>query len=340
VCHLSSAQHDIHGACRGSWWIHRAINLGNVTAWHWWQYYFPHEDTADQGLVDLVGRSGYTIYPRYYMFKQWARNVRPGAVRVNTTSDNADLHVTAFKEGNTCYIVATSYRYNNPNTSVPATVDVTFNCPSITGAVGHIRTSATENYATKSNLTPWSNSFTVSIPGNTINTFIVPTASSASTASFTGNPTNGSAPLTVNFTDTSTGSPTSWEWDFSNDGITDSTVQNPQYTFNSHGTYTVKLIATNAQGSDSEVKTSYITVTRPLPPELQIPSQTGSSIQEQGCRLRLTGTRNAFYVTEHSPDLEHWQPLSTNQFLGLPIELLDSGATNAPTRFYRARLVQ
>jgi hypothetical protein len=47
-----------------------------------------------------------------------------------------------------------------------------------------------------------------------------------------------------------------------------------------------------------------------------------------------------FYVLEHSANLRDWQPLSTNQFLGTPIELVDTGATNAPTRFYRARLVE
>jgi parallel beta-helix repeat protein len=79
-------------------------------------------------------------------------------------------------------------------------------------------------------------------------------------AAFTSDVQSGTAPLTVQFTDESTNTPTSWAWDFDNDGTVDSTVQNPTYIY-AAGTYTVKLTATNGFGSDDEVKTSYITAT-------------------------------------------------------------------------------
>jgi len=63
---------------------------------------------------------------------------------------------------------------------------------------------------------------------------------------------------TVNFTDQSSNYPTSWLWDFG-DGNT-STTQNPTHTYTSSGAYTVSLVATNAYGSDTEVKTNYINV--------------------------------------------------------------------------------
>jgi len=84
--------------------------------------------------------------------------------------------------------------------------------------------------------------------------------SNSPVASFTTTPIYGSAPLTVNFMDQSTGSPTFWQWDFNNDGTVDSTDQNPIYTYVSAGTYAVNLTVSNAIGSDSEVKTDYITV--------------------------------------------------------------------------------
>ncbi|MDY6839030.1 MAG: PKD domain-containing protein [Thermodesulfobacteriota bacterium] len=79
-------------------------------------------------------------------------------------------------------------------------------------------------------------------------------------ADFSGSPTSGGAPLTVNFTDLSTGNVTEWSWDFENDGVEDSTEQNPTYTYNGAGTYTVKLVATGPGGSDIETKAGYITV--------------------------------------------------------------------------------
>jgi len=82
-------------------------------------------------------------------------------------------------------------------------------------------------------------------------------------AQFTANPTSGKRPLTVQFTDMSTGiGITSWAWDFQNDGIIDSTAQNPVFTYTSRGYYTVKLTVTNAGGSSSSIRNDYIYVKR------------------------------------------------------------------------------
>jgi PKD repeat protein len=83
----------------------------------------------------------------------------------------------------------------------------------------------------------------------------------APVANFTGTPTSGAAPLTVQFTDTSTGNPTSWSWNFG-DGTT-STAQNPSHVYASAGTYDVSLTATNLAGSDSKTVADYITVSPP-----------------------------------------------------------------------------
>ena len=56
-----------------------------------------------------------------------------------------------------------------------------------------------------------------------------------------------------------------YAWDFDNDGTVDSTKQNPVYTYNATGNYTVNLTVANAGGSDSKVKTEYIIVSEPLP---------------------------------------------------------------------------
>jgi len=81
-------------------------------------------------------------------------------------------------------------------------------------------------------------------------------------ADFSGEPTSGCAPLTVNFTDLSTGTGIDgWDWDFG-DGVGTSTLQNPSYIYDNPGTYTVTLtVSSSSQGcNDTEVKTDYITV--------------------------------------------------------------------------------
>ncbi|TAJ44552.1 NosD domain-containing protein [Methanofollis fontis] len=97
----------------------------------------------------------------------------------------------------------------------------------------------------------------------------------APTAAFTADVTSGDAPLSVQFTDLSTGSPISWTWDFENDGIVDSTEQNPAHVYTAVGTYTVNLTVTNAVGSDSEVKTDYITVHPDGPVTLYVDASGG-----------------------------------------------------------------
>ncbi|WP_318238897.1 PKD domain-containing protein [Methanolacinia petrolearia] len=73
-------------------------------------------------------------------------------------------------------------------------------------------------------------------------------------------PATGSAPLVVVFTDKSANTPTSWKWDFENDGIIDSTAQNPSYTYRNTGTYSVALTVSNKFGSDMVVKENAITI--------------------------------------------------------------------------------
>jgi PKD repeat protein len=86
----------------------------------------------------------------------------------------------------------------------------------------------------------------------------------APVAQFSGTPTSGTAPLTVNFTDSSTGTVASWSWTFGDGGT--STARNPSYTYTAAGTYTVMLTVTGPGGSNTNTKTNYITVTSPPPP--------------------------------------------------------------------------
>ncbi|GAB6056716.1 hypothetical protein JCM15415_20320 [Methanobacterium movens] len=100
-------------------------------------------------------------------------------------------------------------------------------------------------------------------------------------AAFTGTPSSGNAALQVQFNDQSTNNPTSWAWDFNNDGIIDSTAQNPTHTYTQPGTYTIKLTATNAGGSDSVTRVDYITVTVPA-----VDTYNRAMVQDAARRVR------------------------------------------------------
>ena len=84
-------------------------------------------------------------------------------------------------------------------------------------------------------------------------------------AKFIGTPTSGRAPLNVHFTDQSTNTPSSWKWEYQKWGTWSwkqfSTAKSPSYTFSSTGTYTIRLTATNAGGSNTNTRLNYIRVT-------------------------------------------------------------------------------
>ncbi len=89
-------------------------------------------------------------------------------------------------------------------------------------------------------------------------------------AGFTADPISGSAPLLVQFTDTSAGGATSWSWDFGDGGM--STARNPAHTYANEGVYTVKLTIKNAKETDTVTKAAYIIVTEEHVSRLEVNS--------------------------------------------------------------------
>ena len=66
---------------------------------------------------------------------------------------------------------------------------------------------------------------------------------------------------TIPFIDKTANAPTNWSWEFTGGFPATSNAQSPNITYNTLGTFPVKLTASNANGIDSLEKISYITVT-------------------------------------------------------------------------------
>src|SRR4029453_13729608 len=93
-------------------------------------------------------------------------------------------------------------------------------------------------------------------PGGSVTktaTTAINVVAAAPVANFTMTPASGSAPLNVTFTNTPTGSVTSWLWDFGDN--TTSTAQSPSHTYSAPGSYTVKLTATGPGGTATRTAT-------------------------------------------------------------------------------------
>jgi len=95
-------------------------------------------------------------------------------------------------------------------------------------------------------------------------------------AMFSGYPVAYCINDTVQFTDTSSGQPTSWSWSFPGGTPSTSTVQNPVVVYTAAGTYSVSLTATNGVGSNTLNQPTYITV-NPTPATPAI-TQTGQTL--------------------------------------------------------------
>ncbi|MBI5219969.1 MAG: T9SS type A sorting domain-containing protein [Bacteroidia bacterium] len=122
---------------------------------------------------------------------------------------------------------------------------------------------------------------------------------------------------TVIFTDTSQNIATSWQWSFTPNTVsyvngTNATTQNPKVKFNAAGLYTVELIATNAAGSDNEIKTDYIHVV----PQYCIPAYTGGTTGGDYLSGVQIGTINNITTGAPSPFYTFYSSQSTTLIIG------------------------
>ncbi|PJJ76535.1 gliding motility-associated-like protein [Thermoflavifilum aggregans] len=143
-----------------------------------------------------------------------------------------------FGDGHTSTDRNPTYTYQNPgNYTIQLMVTNSYGCTAVSDTPGHVR-----------------------VPGRLAVAF-----QADSTISCT-------APLTVHFTNTTTGPDTlSWLWDFGDGTI--STDRNPVHTYTRSGQFSVKLVVHSTVGCiDSVVKTNYIQVAQAVPPVVQIPS--------------------------------------------------------------------
>jgi PKD repeat protein len=135
---------------------------------------------------------------------------------------------------------------------------------------------------------------------------------------FSANTTTGYFPsLEVDFVDESGGNPITWSWDFQNDGIYDSFVQNPTFIYTDVGVYDVKLKISNEAQVDSLIKFDYITVE--LIPPAQ-PKEVQIEIIDSDVLISWTEVDTTIFGSPFSPDgyiILHNETLDDDSFLFL-----------------------
>ncbi len=172
---------------------------------------------------------------------------------VNETTSSVTVNFNNIYNGTDFISINPAFGYIPDGTTVNFSSALgTFNPVTTTTINGIATTIFTATNVLNGNITATTDNQTVS----TLVNVVYP----APIANFTANNTSGIAPETIQFTDKSTGNISSYAWDFNNDGVIDSTLQNPSWTYSTAGTYTVTETVTGPGGSSKETFTDYLTI--------------------------------------------------------------------------------
>jgi PKD repeat protein len=109
----------------------------------------------------------------------------------------------------------------------------------------------------------WPDSWQVAgYPSGTNPSGVVETTVVEPVARFTLSPSSPTVNQPVSFADTSTGAPSSWLWNFGDQGS--STAQNPEHVYSTAGSYTVRLTVGNAYGMDTTTRVVTVAQNQPV----------------------------------------------------------------------------
>ncbi len=201
-----------------------------------------------------VNVSSLSANTNYYV-RAYAINSQGTAYGSQVNFTTGVIPAAAFSATPATITAGQSVQFTDQSTNSPTSWNWTFG----DGAASTLR-NPSHTYVTPGNYTvslTAANSFGSNTQTKT-NYITVNPAGYPPVSAFTATPTSTTIGQSVQFTDQSTNSPTSWNWNFGDGGT--STTTNPSYTYVAAGTYTVSLTATNSFGSNTQTKTNYITV--------------------------------------------------------------------------------
>ncbi len=173
--------------------------------------------------------------------------------------------------------------------------------------------------------------YTYDAVGNWLTVTVIGTNQALPVASFTAAPTTGLRPLTVYFTNLSTGA-TSYSWRFG-DGNT-ATNQNPAKTYTNAGVYTVSLTAVGPGGSSSVTNQNYIVATNPPRPMI---SRAIPGAGKSNAVITWGSLSTVTYQVQYKNSLSTstWSLLGTVVATSSSTSMTDTNKPLPPVRFYR-----
>ena len=175
---------------------------------------------------------------------------------------------------------------------------------------------------------------TFTLGANGILTYNVASTTPAPIAGFAANLTAGFAPLTVVFTNASTGSITNWLWNFGNGhSITNATSSSVTNIYTTAGKYTVSLQVMGPGGANTSTMANYIIVS-PVP-QLGNVTLSGGQLVFGGANGPAGVQYRILSSTNLNVPLASWTPVLTNAFASNGSYSYTNSATTNSQTFYR-----
>jgi PKD repeat protein len=234
------------------------------------------------GIPDTATISGATVTLYYLSKDNTLATVNGSLIDASPTS------YTDFVVGDYSKTTFTRQAIDIPYTSLPSTANTsvvfTLNSAGIASInkTGYTAFIVTHSYDTDNISFTWASNKVSSI-GYRSNAYnsgnfgmkldVTYATGSAPVSSFTADNETPCSSDTVQFNDTSTNTPTTWDWRWWSNETTSSALQNPTYQF-PPGLYNVRLYVSNAAGGDWENKTGFINSTDCTPPPTPTPTPT------------------------------------------------------------------
>ncbi|MGC1954051.1 MAG: PKD domain-containing protein, partial [Gammaproteobacteria bacterium] len=237
-----------------AWDANSEPNLGGY-ALHWGQSSGNYTQSRDVGNVTTYTVTGLQNNQTYYFavnaydttrtiispFSNEVSHTTPPALSANftaTPTNGVAPLVVTFSDTSTGSVTSRSWDFGDGSTAAGQTAVKTYANPGV--------------YTVKLTVTASGASDTI------IKSDLITVTAAPPVADFSATPPSGAAPLTVHFTDTSTGHITQWSWSFGDGNA--SNAQNPSHTYTSAGSYAVTLTVTGPGGSNGKTLAGSITV--------------------------------------------------------------------------------
>jgi len=156
--------------------IHNWMTSANASAWLWWQIFSPYSDNEP-----LYQPGTTTPSKRLFVIGQWSKFVRPGWVRVDaTTEPQSGVFISAFKNSSTGAFAIVAVNTTNGGLSQVFSFS---GFPTVTTVTPSL-TDSTMNLAAQADVNVSSNSFSYTLPAQSVTTFVG-----------TANGTSGTTPM-------------------------------------------------------------------------------------------------------------------------------------------------